>query len=45
MVEQETESHSFEDATPQETALLEKWHVPTRNFSTKDLQQIQTYYY
>ena len=33
MVEQETESHSFEDKTPLEAKLLEKWHVPINDFS------------
>ncbi|MFD6443218.1 ATP-binding cassette domain-containing protein, partial [Peribacillus sp. NPDC060186] len=33
MVEQETESHSSEDKTPFEVKLLEKWHVPTHDFS------------
>ncbi|MBA9026078.1 ribosomal protection-like ABC-F family protein [Peribacillus huizhouensis] len=33
MVEQETESHSFEEITPKEVTLLEKWHVPTHEFS------------
>ncbi|WP_285768436.1 ribosomal protection-like ABC-F family protein [Peribacillus sp. SI8-4] len=33
MVEQETESHSFEAVTPMEAELLEKWHVPNVDFS------------
>lgn len=33
MVEQETESHSFEDKTPLEAKLLEKWRVPTNDFA------------
>jgi macrolide transport system ATP-binding/permease protein len=33
MVEQETESHSFEDKTPLEAKLLEKWHVPINDFA------------
>ncbi|MFJ7755584.1 ribosomal protection-like ABC-F family protein [Peribacillus muralis] len=33
MVEQETESHSFEAVTPKEGELLEKWHVPNVDFS------------
>lgn len=33
MVEQETESHSFEGSAPDEVKLLEKWHVPTHDFS------------
>lgn len=33
MVEQETETHSFEDKTPLEAKLLEKWHVPVHDFS------------
>ncbi len=33
MVEQETESHSSEDKLPSEVKLLEKWHVPTNDFS------------
>jgi len=33
MVEQETESYSSEDKTPFEVKLLEKWHVPIRDFS------------
>ncbi|MGE6378419.1 ribosomal protection-like ABC-F family protein [Peribacillus muralis] len=33
MVEQETESHSFEAVTPKEGELLEKWHVPNVYFS------------
>ncbi|MCM3651616.1 ribosomal protection-like ABC-F family protein [Metabacillus litoralis] len=33
MVEQETESHSFEDKTPLEAKLLEKWSVPTNDFA------------
>lgn len=33
MVEQETESYSSEDKTPFEVKLLEKWHVPTHDFS------------
>ncbi|BAU28491.1 macrolide transport system ATP-binding/permease protein [Aneurinibacillus soli] len=32
MVEQETESYFFEDKTPFEVKLLEKWHVPTHDF-------------
>ncbi|WP_411806051.1 ATP-binding cassette domain-containing protein, partial [Bacillus mojavensis] len=33
LVEQETESYSFENQTPAEVKLLEKWHVPARDFS------------
>jgi macrolide transport system ATP-binding/permease protein len=33
MVEQETESYSFDEVTPQEEAILGKWNVPTREFS------------
>ncbi|MDN4074995.1 ribosomal protection-like ABC-F family protein [Fictibacillus terranigra] len=33
MVEQETESYSFEEVTSDEVALLEKWQVPTLDFS------------
>ncbi|HWO78046.1 MAG TPA: ABC-F type ribosomal protection protein [Bacillus sp. (in: firmicutes)] len=33
MVEQETESHSFENLTPREVALLEKWKVPIHLFA------------
>jgi macrolide transport system ATP-binding/permease protein len=33
MVEQETESHSSEDKLPSEVKLLEKWDVPTNDFS------------
>ena len=33
MVEQETESYSFDEVTPQEEALLRKWKVPIRDFS------------
>ncbi|KMY51451.1 ribosomal protection-like ABC-F family protein [Peribacillus loiseleuriae] len=33
MVEQETESHSFEGISPKEVTLLETWHVPTHDFS------------
>ncbi|MGG1631847.1 ribosomal protection-like ABC-F family protein [Rossellomorea sp. NRS-1567] len=32
MVEQETESYSFYDATPSEAMLLEKWNVPNHEF-------------
>ncbi|MGM0852444.1 MAG: ribosomal protection-like ABC-F family protein [Bacillota bacterium] len=32
MVEQETESYSFYDASPSEARLLEKWHVPNHEF-------------
>ena len=32
MVEQETESYSFDEVTPQEEALLRKWKVPIRDF-------------
>lgn len=32
MVEQETETYSFDDATPTEARLLEKWHVPNHEF-------------
>lgn len=32
MVEQETESYSFDEVTPQEEALLKKWNVPIRDF-------------
>ncbi|MTT31781.1 ABC-F type ribosomal protection protein [Terrilactibacillus sp. BCM23-1] len=32
MVEQETESHSFEDKSPNEIKLLDKWHVPNHDF-------------
>lgn len=32
MVEQETESHSFDEVTPQEEVLLKKWNVPIRDF-------------
>lgn len=33
MVEQETESHSFEDKTPFEVKLLDKMHVPSHDFA------------
>jgi macrolide transport system ATP-binding/permease protein len=33
MIEQETESYSFNEVTPQEEALLSKWNVPIRDFS------------
>ncbi|MGG1575098.1 ribosomal protection-like ABC-F family protein [Fictibacillus sp. NRS-1165] len=33
MVEQETESYSFQEVTSDEVALLEKWQVPTLDFS------------
>ncbi|MGM0862064.1 MAG: ribosomal protection-like ABC-F family protein [Bacillota bacterium] len=33
LVEQETESYSFENQTPAEEKLLEKWNVPARDFS------------
>ncbi|WP_057914865.1 ribosomal protection-like ABC-F family protein [Peribacillus muralis] len=33
MVEQETESYTFEVVTPKEGELLEKWHVPNLDFS------------
>lgn len=33
LVEQETESYSFENQTPAEVKLLEKWNVPARDFS------------
>ncbi|NMF01243.1 ribosomal protection-like ABC-F family protein [Aneurinibacillus aneurinilyticus] len=33
MVEQETESYSFDEVTSQEEALLRKWNVPIRDFS------------
>lgn len=32
-VEQETETHSFEEVSPDEETLLHKWHVPTYEFS------------
>jgi macrolide transport system ATP-binding/permease protein len=32
MVEQETESYSFDDTTPSEARLLEKWQVPNHEF-------------
>ncbi|MGM0865940.1 MAG: ribosomal protection-like ABC-F family protein [Bacillota bacterium] len=32
MVEQEAESYSFDDTTPSEARLLEKWHVPNHEF-------------
>lgn len=32
-VEQETETHSFEEVSPDEETLLHKWHVPTHEFS------------
>lgn len=34
MVEQETESHSFDAVIPKEGELLEKWHVPNVDFKT-----------
>ena len=33
LVEQETESYSSEEMMPLEHSLLEKWHVPTHDFS------------
>ena len=33
VVEQETESHSFEEVTSIEETLLKKWHVPAHDFS------------
>ena len=33
MVEQETESYSFEEISPKEVTLLETWNVPTHDFS------------
>ncbi|WP_147533325.1 ribosomal protection-like ABC-F family protein [Bacillus marasmi] len=33
MVEQEAESYSFNEVTPEEEALLRKWKVPSRNFA------------
>ncbi|WP_040203488.1 ribosomal protection-like ABC-F family protein [Neobacillus jeddahensis] len=33
LVEQETESYSFDEVTPQEVTMLKKWNVPTRDFS------------